>query len=255
MTVPQHTVKAFETELRELDQTIVRMGGMVEAQLADAISALMRRDSSAAEHVVGNDRRIDVINQEIEAAVVRLLALRQPMADDLRAVIAALRIAGDLERIGDYAANIAKRTIAINQAPPVRPAAGIPRMGRLVQQLIKDTLDAYTDRDADKAEITRRRDEEVDEMYTSLFRELLTYMMEDPRNITPCIHILFIAKNIERMGDHATNIAELVYFMATGRSLGEARPKGDTTSLTMFDQAGLDLTNRDGEQSGSSDDR
>ncbi len=239
MTVPQHTVKAFETELRELDQTIVRMGGMVEAQLADAILALMRRDSSLAEMVVGNDRRIDVVNQEIEAAVTRLLALRQPMADDLRAVISALRIAGDLERIGDYAANIAKRTIAINQAPPVRPVSGIPRMGRLVQQLIKDTLDAYADRDADKAEVTRRRDEEVDEMYTSLFRELLTYMMEDPRNITSCTHILFIAKNIERMGDHATNVAELVYYIATGKRLGEARPKGDTTSLTVFDQTGI----------------
>ena len=162
-----------------------------------------------------------------------MLALRQPMAKDLRAIVAALRIAGDLERIGDYAKNVAKRTMALNQVPAVRLAASIPRMGKLVQQIIKDILDAYTERDADKAYAAWSRDEEVDGMYNSLFRELLTYMMEDPRNITPCTHILFIAKNIERMGDHATNIAETIYFVVHGVPMTETRPKGDTTSFTV----------------------
>jgi len=162
-----------------------------------------------------------------------MLALRQPMAKDLRAIVAALRISADLERIADYAKNVAKRTLALNQVPAIRLAASIPRMGRLVQQIIKEVLDAYVERDADKARAAWSRDEEVDGMYNSLFRELLTYMMEDPRNITPCTHILFIAKNIERMGDHATNIAETIYFVVHGVPLTETRPKGDTTSFTV----------------------
>jgi phosphate transport system protein len=164
---------------------------------------------------------------------MRLLALRQPMARDLRQSIAALKIASDLERIGDYAANVAKRSIALNQTPPVRPVYAVPRMGRLCQAMIKDMLDAYVERDADKALAVWLRDEELDEMYTSLFRELLTYMIEDPRNITACTHLLFIAKNLERVGDHTTNIAETLYFLVHGVPLAQTRPKGDRTSLAV----------------------
>jgi phosphate transport system protein len=170
---------------------------------------------------------------------VRLLALRQPVASDLRRVVAALRVSGDLERIGDYAANVAKRTLALTQMPAVRPAGGIPRMGRLVQQIIKDVLDAWSDNDADRAYLAWSRDEEVDELYNSLFRELLTYMMEDPRNISACTHILFMAKNIERMGDHATNIAETLYYVVNGTPLREVRVKADQTSYAVFDPADL----------------
>src|SRR5258706_1527841 len=211
------------------------MGGWVEAALSDAITGLMKRDSDLAETVIAGDVRVDALNREVDEFVVRLLALRQPMAKDLRAIVAALRIAADLERIGDYAKNVAKRTMALNQVPAVRLASGIPRMGKLVQQIIKDVLDALTERDADNARAAWSRDEEVDGMYNSLFRELLTYMMEDPRNITPCTHILFIAKNIERMGDHATNIAETIYFVVHGTPMTESRPKGDTTSFTVLD--------------------
>ena len=164
---------------------------------------------------------------------MQILALRQPMANDLRVVISALKISSDIERIGDYGANIAKRALALNQLPPVQPAATIPRMGKLVLGNIKLVLDAYMERDADKALDVWNADEEVDEMYTSLFRELLTYMMEDPRNITPCTHLMFIAKNVERIGDHATNIAEVVHFLVTGETIEAARPKGDTSSFAV----------------------
>jgi phosphate transport system protein len=230
-----HTVKSFDEEMARLDRILSQMGGVAESQLADAINAFARRDSGLAERVVANDHRIDEQLQETEAFVVRLLALRQPMAGDLRRIVAALRVASDLERIGDYAANVAKRTIALNQIPAVRPGAGIPRMGRMVQQIIKDVLDAWTDGDTDKARDAWSRDEEVDEMYNSLFRELLTYMMEDPRNISACTHILFMAKNIERIGDHATNIAETLWFVIHGRPMNDARPKGDTTAFTVVE--------------------
>jgi phosphate transport system protein len=233
--VTEHLAKSYDQELDRLDKLLTQMGGMVEAQLSDAITALMKRDSSLAETVIGGDIRIDGINREVDEYVVRMLALRQPMAKDLRSIVAALRIGGDLERIGDYAKNVAKRTIALNQLPAVRLTASIPRMGKLVQSIIKDVLDAFIERDADKAHDAWSRDEEVDGMYNSLFRELLTYMMEDPRNITPCTHILFIAKNIERMGDHATNIAETIYFVVHGVPMMENRPKGDTTSFTVVD--------------------
>ncbi len=233
--VNEHIAKSYDQELDRLDKLLTQMGGMVEAQLSDAITALMKRDSGLAETVIGGDVRVDALNREVDEFVVRLLALRQPMAKDLRAIVAALRISGDLERIGDYAKNVAKRTMALNQVPAVRLTSSIPRMGKLVQQIIKDVLDSYIERDADKAYAAWSRDEEVDGMYNSLFRELLTYMMEDPRNITPCTHILFIAKNIERMGDHATNIAETLYFVVHGVPMTESRPKGDTTSFTILD--------------------
>jgi phosphate transport system protein len=233
--VTEHLAKSYDQELDRLDKLLTQMGGMVEAQLSDSITALMKRDTALAETVIGGDVRVDGLNREVDEYVVRMLALRQPMAKDLRAIVAALRIGGDLERIGDYAKNVAKRTIALNQVPAVRLASSIPRMGKLVQSIIKDVLDAFIERDAEKARAAWSRDEEVDGMYNSLFRELLTYMMEDPRNITPCTHILFIAKNIERMGDHATNIAETIYFVVHGVPMLENRPKGDTTSFTVVD--------------------
>ncbi len=162
---------------------------------------------------------------------VRLLALRQPVAQDLRAIVAALSISGDIERIADYAANVAKRSLVLNQLPPVGPVAGVVRLGRLVQEIVKTVLDAYVEEDVEKAVRVWRQDEEVDDMYTSLFRELLTYMMEDPRNITPSIHLMFMAKNIERIGDHATNIAETIHFLVRGKPLPAARPKGDASIL------------------------
>ena len=231
--VSEHTVKSYDDELKNLNQTIAQMGGLAEAQLQSAIEALVRRDSDLAAQVVQSDARIDALEHQIANMTVRMLALRQPMAQDLREVVAALKISSDLERIGDYAANVAKRAIALSHTPPIQPAAGIPRMARLAQQIIKDVLDAYIEHDADKALEVWQRDEEVDEMYTSLFRELLTYMMEDPRNITPCTHVLFIAKNIERIGDHATNIAELIHFLVLGRPIEALRPKGDNTSFSM----------------------
>ena len=230
---PEHIVKSFDSELKRLSQVIAEMGGLAEAQLQRAIEALAQRNAEAAAQVVQDDARIDALEHEIDNMTVRMLALRQPMAKDLREVVAALKISSDLERIGDYATNVAKRAIALSRSPAVKPAHAIPRMGRLVQQLIKDILDAYVEHDADKAVDAWRRDEEVDEMYTSLFRELLTYMMEDPRNIGPSIHLLFIAKNIERIGDHATNIAETVHFLVLGRPIEATRPKGDSTSYAV----------------------
>ena len=229
----EHTVKAFDEELKRLGEIIVQMGGQAEAQLQDAIEALRRRDAERAGAVVRADQRLDDLENQADALVIRTLALRQPMAVDLRQIVSALKISSDLERIGDYAANVAKRAIALSQQPLVRPVHAIPRMARLVQQIIKDVLDSYIDLDAAKAVAAWQRDEEVDEMYTSLFRELLTYMMEDQRNIGPSIHLLFIAKNIERMGDHATNVAEDVHFLVHGRPLDQARPKGDQTSFTV----------------------
>ena len=229
----EHTVKSYDEELKNLNQIIAQMGGLAEAQLQTAIEALVRRDSDLASQAVQSDARIDALEQQISSLTVRILALRQPMASDLREVVAALKISSDLERIGDYAANVGKRAIALSHTPPVKLVSAIPRMSRLVQQIIKDVLDAYIEHDADKALDVWQRDEEVDEMYTSLFRELLTYMMEDPRNISPCTHLLFIAKNIERIGDHATNIAEIVHFLVLGRPIEAIRPKGDTTSFAL----------------------
>ena len=234
----EHIIKSYDEELRRLDNAITQMGGLAETQLASAIEAVVKRDSRLAADVVEADTRVDQLEHDIEAMAVKLLALRQPMAVDLRQILSALKTASDLERIADYATNVAKRSIVLNQSPPVKPAYAIPRMGRLGQAMIKDVLDAYTERDADKALLVWARDEELDEMYTSLFRELLTYMIEDPRNITACTHLLFMAKNIERIGDHATNIAETLYFMVHGTPLAMARPKRDRTTLAAAPLAG-----------------
>jgi phosphate transport system protein len=235
--VSEHIIKSYDEELQRLDRTITAMGGLAESQLGDAIDAVTRRDSELAAEVIEGDNQVDQLERDIESLVMRLLALRQPMARDLRQSIAALKIASDLERIGDYAANVAKRSIALNQTPPVKPVYAVPRMGRLAQAMIKDILDAYVERDAEKALAVWLRDEELDEMYTSLFRELLTYMIEDPRNITACTHLLFIAKNLERIGDHTTNVAETLYFLVHGTPLAQVRPKGDRSSLAVIDSA------------------
>ncbi len=229
----EHIIKSYDEELERLNNMIVEMGGLAESQLATAIEVVIERDSDRAIRVVEGDARVDQLERDIDNLAIRLLALRQPMARDLREIVAALKIASDLERICDYAANVAKRSIALAQAAPIQPVHALPRMTRLALLLIKDVIDAYVARDADKAFAVWVRDEELDEMYASFFRVLLTYMMEDPRNIGPCTHLLFIAKNIERIGDHATNIAENVYYLVHGIPLEQARPKGDRSSLEV----------------------
>ncbi|WPZ35562.1 phosphate signaling complex protein PhoU [Thalassobaculum sp. OXR-137] len=228
-----HIVSSFDEELDGLRSAISRMGGLVEAQLSNAIQAIAKRDDALAAQCVEADKAIDDLEDQVEALTLRMLALRQPVAHDLRQILSALKISHDLERMGDYATNVAKRASALSQLPEVGPINGIARMGRLTHRVITDVLDAYTQRDVERAMVAWQRDEEIDQMYTSLFRELLTYMMEDPRNITACAHLLFVAKNIERIGDHATNIAETVYFEETGRRLEGNRPKGDNSSFAV----------------------
>ncbi len=231
-----HIVSSFDEELTRLNNIISQMGGLAESQLISAIRAIVKRDSELAEKVIVSDKRIDVLEQEVQDFAVRLLALRQPMADDLRQVVTALKLSNDLERIGDLAKNIAKRAQVLNQIPPIRPVQVIPNMGKLAQEIIKDVLDAYIEGDAEKAERVWARDQEVDDMYNSLFRELLTYMMEDPRNITASTHMLFIAKNIERIGDHATNIAETIYYRIKGEDLPALdRPKNDAANFAVVE--------------------
>jgi phosphate transport system protein len=227
-----HTVKSFDEQLTALSTLVAQMGGLTEAQLAAAIEAIARRDSQAAESAVSGDGRIDALQTEIEERAVRLLALRQPMAVDLRDTLAAIKIAGELERIGDLSKNIAKRALVLNREPPIRLTQSLARMGRAAQAQLKQVLDSFSSRNAEEAENVWRRDGEIDEIYNSLFRELLTYMMEDPRTIGLCTHLLFVAKNIERSGDHCTNIAEVVYHMVRAGHLNAARPKADTTSET-----------------------
>jgi phosphate transport system protein len=227
-----HTVRSFDEQLQALATLVAQMGGLTEAQLAAAIEAIARRDSQAAETAVAGDGRIDALQAEIEERAVKLLALRQPMAVDLRDTLAAIKIAGELERIGDLAKNIAKRALVLNREPPIRLTQSLARMGKAAQGQLKQVLDSFSNRNADDAEAVWRRDGEIDEIYNSLFRELLTYMMEDPRTIGLCTHLLFVAKNIERSGDHCTNIAEVVYHMVKAGHLNTARPKADTTSET-----------------------
>src|SRR6204780_4430782 len=227
-----HTVKSFGEQLDALSALVAQMGGLTEAQFAAAIEAISRRDSTAAERAVGGDARIDEIQQEIEDRALKLLALRQPMAVDLRETLAAVKTAAELERIGDLAKNIAKRALVLNREPPIRLTQSLARMGRSALSQLKLVLDAYSDRNSEGAEAVWRNDGEIDEIYNSLFRELLTYMMEDPRTIGLCTHLLFIAKNIERSGNHATNIAEVVYHMVRAGHLAINRPKADTTSET-----------------------
>ena len=227
-----HTVRSFTEQLDTLSSRVAQMGGLAEAQLAAAIDAIAKRDSGLAERAVGGDIRIDEVQQEIEDKALKLLALRQPMAVDLRETLAAIKTASELERIGDLAKNIAKRAIVLNREPPIRLTQSLGRMGKQALSQLKQVLDAYSHRDATAAEAVWNQDGEIDEVYNSLFRELLTYMMEDPRTIGMGTHLLFVAKNIERCGDHATNIAEVVYHMVRAGHLANNRPKADTTSET-----------------------
>jgi len=232
--VTEHTMKAFDADLQDLARMVAEMGGFAEQQISDAIDALDRRDALLAQQVIASDVQIDALQREVEEKVILTIARRQPMAVDLREIVGALRISNDLERIGDLAKNIAKRVLALDsEFRSQKVMRGVEHMAELVLAQIKDVLDAYARRDAQKAIAVWRSDEGVDAVNNSLFRELLTYMMEDPRNISICIHLLFCAKNIERMGDHATNIAETVYYMVEGQTLMDERPKGDKTSMTI----------------------
>ena len=228
-----HILKRFDEELERLNATINEMGGLTESQFAKALTAVRDRDTATAEEVIADDARVDALDAAVQEQTVKLLALRQPMAIDLRVVLSSIKIAAALERIADYAKNTAKRSIVLAQgSPPPSAVSGIDRLGRLVRTALKDVLDAFADDDVAKAHSVWERDEEIDQVYTGLFRELLTYMMEDPRTITACTHLLFMAKNIERAGDHVTNIAELVSFRSTGQNFAEARRKGSGALYT-----------------------
>ncbi len=230
---PEHIVRSYAQQLAELRDRITQMGGMVEAQVASAASAVVHQDSAAATQTVEQDPAVDALERAVEAQVIAMLALRQPMAQDLRQIVAALKITSALERIGDYASNVAKRSIVLQQFSLPFSLSGIAHMTRLVQENLKLTVDAVSDNDEAKALQVWRADQAVDDIYNAIFRELVTYMMEDPRNITPCTHLLFIAKNLERIGDHTTNIAETVHYTVTGEVLPESRPKGDTSAYTV----------------------
>jgi len=229
----EHTVKQFDEELNSLSESLAEMGGLAEKLVADAVQSLLDRDLQRAQGVISSDRTVDRLQQYIEERAVLLIAKRQPMAVDLREIVAALRVSNDLERIGDLAKNIAKRVLALEgQLRPPKLAGGVDHMGELVLSQLKEVLDSYARHDAVRAMEVWKRDGDIDAIYTSLFRELLTYMMEDPRNIGPCTHLLFCAKNIERIGDHATNIAETIHYLVTGEALMDERPKQDLTSST-----------------------
>ena len=235
MVMSEHTAKAFDVDLQEISRLVAEMGGLAEKQVADCVDALVLRDSDRAQRAVTADPSVDALQREIEEKAVLTIARRQPMAVDLREIIGALRVCNDLERIGDLAKNIGKRVMALDgEFHPPKLIRGVEHMGALVVAQLKEVLDSYAGHDLKKAMAVWNGDEEVDAMCTSLFRELLTYMMEDPRNITFCIHLMFCAKNIERMGDHATNIAETVYYMIEGHAIADERPKGDTTTFATL---------------------
>ncbi len=234
----QHTVKSFEDELTLLDNRIAQMGGLVERLLGQSFDALNRRDPKLAAAAIASDKAIDNLQREIDDHAVLVIAKRQPVADDLRHIMAGLKIAADLERIGDFAKNIAKRALAIaGESHPKPLLLGLGHMVELALRQLKDALDAFAERDADKALTVWRNDEQLDAMYNSLFRELLTYMMEDPRNIGLSTHLLFGAKNLERIGDHTTSIAETVHYLVHGTAITDDRPKGDNTSSTLIQKA------------------
>ncbi|MGQ3673527.1 phosphate signaling complex protein PhoU [Xanthobacter sp. TB0136] len=231
--MPDHIVTSFDIELKEISRAVVEMGGKAERLVADSVTSLIKRDVALAQKVVMLDAGIDQVQRDIEEKAVLIIAKRQPVAGDLREIVAAIRIANDIERIGDLAKNIARRVIAIEgEYQPQKLVRGVEHISDLVLEQLKEVLDAYAGRNDAKALEVWGRDGAIDTMYTSLFRELLTYMMEDPRNISVCTHLLFSAKNIERMGDHATNVAEIVYYMVTGEVLPESRPKADASSDT-----------------------
>jgi phosphate transport system protein len=227
-----HTAKAFDTDLQDITRKVAEMGGLVEQQIGDAIQALVDRDLEMGERVIAMDPQIDAMQREIEEKAILTIARRQPMAVDLREVVGAMRVCNDLERIGDHAKHLGKRVVALDgDFYPQKLIRGVEHMAELVSAQLKQVLDSYASRDLAAALAVWKGDEEIDSMCTSLFRELFTYMMEDPRNITFCMHLMFCAKDIERMGDHATNIAETVYYMIEGRQITDQRPKGDPTNF------------------------
>ncbi len=231
MQEQSHIASAFDRDLEGIQAMIMKMGGMVETALSDASRALEERDTELAETVRRNDKLIDALEEQVGTEVARVIAMRAPTAGDLRTVLSVLKISGNLERCGDYAKNLAKRTSVLAEMPAIAGAGGsIRRMTNGVNLMLKDALDSYIQRDAALAEDVRQRDAEIDQMYNALFREFLTHMMEDPRNITACMHLHFIAKNIERMGDHVTSIAEQVIYLVTGETPDEDRVKQDKTS-------------------------
>jgi phosphate transport system protein len=231
----EHIASAFDQDLRDLNARLTEMGGLAERLVAESVDALVKRDTGLAQRVIAADVQVDQLQREIEEKAILTIARRQPMAVDLREVVSALRVANDLERVGDLAKNTAKRVLALDgQYQAQKQLRGVKHMADMVQQRLKQVLDAYGARDSERALDVWRRDGEIDAMYTSLFRELLTYMMEDPRHITLCIHLLFAAKNIERIGDHATNIAETIYYLVIGEVLTDERPKLDTTSIAKI---------------------
>ena len=226
----QHTVKAYGDELNQLTAEIARMGGLAEAQVADSIDSVARRDVGLARAVIERDGKLDQLHRDIEKKAIRMIALRQPVASDLRRTYGAIKMASDLERTGDLAKNIAKRALVLAESEPMQPLTrSIERMGRLVSMRLRDVLDAYTVSEVDRALAVWHTDDEVDEHYNALFRELLTYMMGDPRTIGACTHLLFMAKNLERIGDHATNIAETVHYEITGDDIMGERPRAQPT--------------------------
>lgn len=228
----QHIVKAFDRDLEAIQALLMKMGGMVEAAIVDGSQSLETRDIELAEKVRANDKQIDRLEEQLTEEATRVIALRAPTASDLRTVMTVIKISSNLERVGDYAKNMAKRTTVLAEVNVIEgAAASIRRMSREVQLMLKDALDAYIQRDENLAMQVILRDEDVDQLYNTLFRELLTHMMEDPRNITPCMHFHFIAKNVERMGDHVTSIAEQVVYLVTGRVPDDSRPKQDKTSF------------------------
>ncbi len=233
-----HIVKSYDTEFAELDRLAAEMGGLAEKLLADAFAALERRDPQLAERAIANDKTIDNLERQIQERAILMIARRQPLANDLRHVMTVLKIAGDLERIGDLAKNIAKRALAVSgENHPRQLLIGLGHMTELAHEQLKDVLDALGTRDDAKALAVWRGDVKLDDLYNSVFRELLTYMMEDPRNIGLCAHLLFGAKNIERIGDHTTNIAENIHYLVTGKVLTDARPKGEGSSSVLIKTA------------------
>ncbi len=223
----EHTVKAFTEELDGLTQEVARMGGLAEAAVNDSLAAVSRRDTDLAQAIIHRDLKIDDAQREVERRAIRLFALRQPMASDLRVVLTAWRIATELERVGDLAKNIAKRTLILNQAEPIQLTRSVERMGKIAATHLKQVLDAYANKDVQAAIAVWNSDDNIDAHYNSLFRELLTYMIEDPRTISSCAHLLFIAKNLERIGDHGTNIAVYIHFLVTGEEIVTERPRAD----------------------------
>ena len=232
-----HIVKSYDLDISSLKTLLASMGGLAEEQLDNAITALAKRDIPLADQVIARDDKLDDIEREIEEKAILTIAKRQPMALDLREIMVAIRISSDIERIGDLAKNTAKRTHAISEPLPRRLSTGLNRMGNMAQAQLKNVLDAYSRSDDDMAMAVWRADEDLDALYNSIFRELLTYMMEDPRNISLCTHLLFGAKNLERIGDHTTNIAENIHYLVHGKTISEGRPKKDVTAMMNANEA------------------